>query len=74
LQAQAASDARYFAATCGRVVDEKEADAIEVGFLKAYRWQYVHSGAAHPKFRKVLSSFITKAQGQRIEAALATLQ
>jgi hypothetical protein len=74
LQAQAASDARYFAATCGRVVDEKEADAIEVGFLKAYRWQYVHSGAAHPKFRKVLSSLITKAQGQRIEAALATLQ
>jgi hypothetical protein len=74
LQAQAASDARYFAATCGRVVDEKEADAIEVGFLKAYRWQYVHSGAAHPKFRKVLSSLTTKAQGQRIEAALATLQ
>ena len=74
LQAQAASDARYFAATCGRVVDENEADAIEVGFLKAYRWQYVHSGAAHPKFGKVLSSLITKAQGQRIEAALATLQ
>ena len=47
LQAQAASDARYFAANGGRVVDEEEADAIQVGFLKAYRWQYVHSGAAH---------------------------
>ena len=74
LQAQAASDARYFAANCGRVVNEEEADAIEAGFLKAYRWQYIHSGAAHPKFGKVLSSLITKDQGQRIEAALATLQ
>ena len=74
LQAQAASDARYFAAKCGRVVDEAEAEAIEVGFLKAYRWQYIHSGAAHPKFRKVLSSLITKDQVESIEAALATLQ
>ena len=74
LQAQAASDARYFAANCGRVMNEEEADAIEAGFLKAYRWQYIHSGAAHPKFGKVLSSLITKDQGQRIEAALATLQ
>jgi hypothetical protein len=74
LQQQAASDARYFAANCGRPLDKDEADAIEAGFLKAYRWQYVHSGAGHPKFRKVLSSLITKEQGQRIEAALATLQ
>jgi hypothetical protein len=74
LQAQAATDASYFAATCGRVVDEKEADAIEAGFLKAYRWQYIHSGAAHPVFRKVLFSLITADQGQRIQAALATLQ
>jgi hypothetical protein len=74
LQAQAASDARYFAANCGRVVDEEEVGSIELGFLKAYRWQYIHSGAAHPKFGKVLSSLITKDQGRRIEAALATLQ
>jgi len=74
LKAQAASDASYFAATCGRAVDEAEAQAIEAGFLKAYRWQYIHSGAAHPMFRKVLSSLITEDQGQRIQAALATLQ
>jgi len=73
LQAQAAADADYFAKTCGRVVDEAEAQAIESGFLKAYRWQYVHSGAAHPRFRKVLSGLITADQGQRIQAALATL-
>jgi hypothetical protein len=74
LQAQAASDAGYFVATCGRTVHEAEAQAIEAGFLKAYRWQYIHSGAAHPLFRKVLSSLITADQGQRIQAALATLQ
>ena len=74
LRSQAASDARYFTANCDRAVDEDEAKAIEVGFLKAYRWQYIHSGAGHPKFGKVVSALITKDQGQRIEAALATLQ
>src|SRR5215510_8380730 len=73
LQAQAASDAGYFAATCGRAVYEAEAQAIAAGFLKAYRWQYIHSGAAHPRFGKVLASLITADQGQRIQAALATL-
>ena len=74
LQAQAKADAGYFAAKCGRAVDEAEARAIEAAFLKAYRWQYIHSGAQHPHFGKVLSSLITENQGQRIQAALATLQ
>jgi len=74
LQAQAKSDAGYFAAKCGRAVDAAEACAIEAAFLKAYRWQYIHSGAQHPQFGKVLSSLITESQGQRIQAALATLQ
>ena len=74
LQAQAKADAGYFAATCGRAIEEAEARAIEAAFLKAYRWQYIHSGANHPHFGKVLSSLITEQQGQRIQAALATLQ
>ena len=74
LQAQAEADGRYFATTCGRAVDEAEARAIEAAFLKAYRWQYIHSGAQHPHFGKVLSSLITEKQGQRIQQALATLQ
>ena len=74
LQAQAIADAGYFAATCGRDVKDAEARAIEAAFLKAYRWQYIHSGAQHPQFGKVLSSLITASQGQRIQAALATLQ
>jgi len=74
LQAQAKADAGYFATKCGRRVDEAETRAIGAAFLKAYRWQYIHSGAQHPHFGKVLSSLITENQGQRIQAALATLQ
>jgi hypothetical protein len=73
LQSQAKADSTYFAAKCGRSVDEAEARAIEAAFLKAYRWQYIHSGAQHPHFGKVLSSLITEDQGKRIHAALATL-
>jgi hypothetical protein len=74
VQTQAKADATYFAATCGRAVDEAEAPMIETAFLRAYRWQYIHSGVQHPQFRKVLSSLITKNQGKRIQAALATIQ
>jgi len=73
LQAQAAADASYFCAQCGRRVDDQEAEVIRAAFLKAYRWQYIHSGAAHPKFVEVLTGMITAEQGQRIQAALATL-
>jgi hypothetical protein len=74
LQAQAKADANYFAAKCGRAVGEAEARVVEATFLQAYRWQYIHSGAQHPQFGKVLSSLITGSQGQRIQTALATLQ
>ena len=73
LQAQAAADGGYFAANCGRTVKADEARAIEAAFLAAYRWQYIHSGARHPYFGKVLSGLITESQGQRIQAALAKL-
>ena len=46
------ADAGYFAAACGRAVDEAEAQAIEAGFLKAYRWQYIHSGRPAPALRR----------------------
>ena len=55
-------------------VDAAEARAIGAAFLRAYRWQYIHSGAQHPHFGKVLSGLITEKHGKRIQAALATLQ
>src|SRR5207248_9653388 len=71
---RAGGDAIYFAANCGRAVRPDEARAIEAGFLAAYRWQYIHSGAAHPHFGRVLSGLITEPQSQRIQAALSTLR
>jgi hypothetical protein len=55
------------------MVEADEVLAVEGAFLAAYRWQYIHSGARHPHFGKVLTGMITESQGQRIQAALATL-
>jgi hypothetical protein len=73
LQVQAKADAEYFAETSGRYVPSYQRKALEEGILKAYRWQYIISGAQHPHFVKVLSGFITEAQGARIQEALASL-
>lgn len=74
LQAQAAADANYFSKTCGRILSEPEFEMVHAGVLKAYRWQYILSGAQHPKFLEVLTGMITPEQGERIMGALATLQ
>ena len=74
LRVRAAADAGYFATNCRRTMEADEVRPIEAAFLAAYRWQYIHSGAQHPRFVKVLSGLITESQGQRIQAALATLQ
>ena len=55
------------------MVNADESQAIEAAFLAAYRWQYIHSGARHPHFVKVLSGLITEGQSRRIAAALARL-
>lgn len=74
LQAQAKADAGYLAAACDRTIGAEETEALAAQFLKAYRWQYIFSGAAHPRFQSILGSLITEEQGKRIAAALATLQ
>ncbi|MFO1162402.1 MAG: hypothetical protein U1E60_26440 [Reyranellaceae bacterium] len=73
LQAQSVADATYFAASCGRRVEADEADKVRAGFLKAYRWQFILSGARHPHFGKVLSELTTEQQQARIQQALATM-
>jgi|SRR5271170_1811971 len=73
LWAQAVADGSYFAANCRRAVDVDEVQTIEAAFLAACRWQYIYSGARHPHFSKVLSGLISESQGQRIQAAIATL-
>lgn len=73
LQAQAEADRRYFAATCGRVLNNDEMRTLADGLLRAYRWQYILSGAEHPHFRKVLSELANENQIERIQSALAAL-
>ena len=74
LQSQSAADAEYFSMTCGRPVGAREFDAIKDGFLAAYRYQYILSGAEHPHFLKVLTSVITEDQASRIMAAVDSLR
>ena len=73
LQAQSAADAEYFGEIAGQVFDDGQRERIEQGLLKAYRWQYIVSGAEHPRFQEVLGSLVTEAQGERIANALAPL-
>ena len=73
LQAQARADAAYFAATCGRTLPAAEAAEIGRQFRKAYRWQYIFSGAGHPHFQGLLAGLAGPAGMTRIEAALAGL-
>ena len=71
---QARADSDYFAANCGRTVGSRDADDLTKQFLKAYRWQYIFSGATHPRFQRILKGMITEPQFERIGAALTTLQ
>ena len=73
LQHQAGDDSHYFAETCGRGLTLDERTKLETGVLRAYRWQYILSGAQHPHFIKVLTSLITDAQTERVRSALTLL-
>jgi hypothetical protein len=73
LQVQANADGEYFARTCGRQFPEDQRQAVGKGLLKAYRWQYIISGAHHPHFMKVFTGFITEQQGARIQGVLADI-
>jgi len=73
LQAQARADAKYFCALTGHDKRPDDVARIEATVLKAYRWQYIVSGAMEPRFQKVLFSLVSEAQGARIQAALAPL-
>ncbi|MDH4085149.1 MAG: hypothetical protein OEV99_17090 [Nitrospira sp.] len=71
LQVQAEADGEYFARTCGHPLRGGQPQALKKGILKAYRWQHILSGAQHPKVIKVLTSFVTERQSERIQEAMA---
>jgi len=73
LQSQAAADAAYFCRVRGIAEADARAPALRASFLKAYRWQYIVSGAIEPRFQEMLSGLTSPAQLARIQAALAPL-
>jgi len=73
LQAQAKADATYFVDHCGRAFDAAEGEVVAKRFLKAYRWQYIFSGATHPRFQAMLQGMLTTAQLEQISKALEAL-
>ena len=73
LQAQAGADAAYFLRVSALPNGDERAERVGATVLKAYRWQYIVSGAAHPHFQKVLGGLVDAAQLARVQAALAPL-
>jgi hypothetical protein len=73
LVAQAGSDARYFAAVCGRSLSAEALAALDALLRRAYRWQYILSGVKETRFGGILGSMITEAQMARVGRALAGL-
>jgi len=73
LQLQAQADVGYFLAIAPRAFDGEQIARIQAGTLRAYRWQYILSGAQHPRFGEILGELTTEDQMQRISQALAPL-
>jgi hypothetical protein len=73
LQRQAAADADYFFRLCKRSFWPQQVAGVRAGLLRAYRWQYIFSGAENERFGEILGELITAEQGERIQAALAPL-
>jgi hypothetical protein len=73
VQAQAQADAGYFIDGCVGAYSPAEQAAIRDVLLKAYRWQYIVTGVAEPRFSELLKAMTTPVQMDRIHAALAPI-
>ena len=73
LQAQATADGEYFCSASGAYLDSERCNAVKACLLKAYRLQYLVSGARIERFERALSSKLTAEQMQRVEATFAPL-
>jgi len=70
---QSSADAGYFMRLCERTFSPAEQQEIRDTMRRAYRWQYILSGAQHPHFIKMLGSLASRQQVQRVQAALAPI-
>jgi hypothetical protein len=73
VQRQAATDAAYFLRLCTRPFSSEQVSRVESTMLRAYRWQYILSGAENARFTEVLAELVTAEQAGRIGAALTPI-
>lgn len=73
LQGQSRADVEYFCRVSETRFSTDQVKELEAGVLRAYRWQYIVSGAQHPRFLKLLTGMITPAQAERVTSALAPI-
>jgi hypothetical protein len=73
LQTQATADGEYFCSNSGAFFDRERCNSVKACLLKAYRLQYLVSGARIERFQRALSSKISAGQMQRVDAAFAPL-
>ena len=70
MQAQASADADYFMAANPRRISRAEEKTLRAGLVKAYRWQYIVSGAQNERFLQILGAMLAPAQLERVVGAL----
>jgi len=58
LREQATNDAQYFRSIYASNLSEGQTATVREQLLEAYRWQYIHSGARHRHFVKVLQELV----------------
>jgi len=73
LTQQARSDATYFLDLCPRLLTPDRIARVRETILRAYRWQYIVSGAEDERFSAILGDLINEEQGARIRDALAPI-
>jgi hypothetical protein len=73
LRVQASADSDWFTRIAASRYTSVQQAAIHHQFLKAYRWQYIVSGAREPRFGKVMARLLDERQLKRIADALAPL-
>lgn len=73
LQGQSVADVAYFQSIAARRFDAAQIEHLRATVLRAYRWQYILSGAQHPRFLELLLGMIDGAQAARVTAALSRI-
>ena len=73
LQEQASADGEYFCSCEGVYLNRMQSNAVKACLLKAYRLQYIVSGARIERFQRALWSKTKPQQRTHIEACLAPI-